>query len=140
MNELNDLEQFRNGSGAVASIRVNGKEISRAKPTFTMKETVYDPTEEIDSKKENNPRPIEKNEEMDNEIVQQPLKQVILNDEVKSKINLNKINQEKEIKELAKSILPFINVEDSEKAAAKAIEKAIVFENTWRKVWENKKE
>lgn len=132
MNELNDLEQFRNGSGAVASIRVNGKEINRAKPTFTMKETVYDPTEEIDS------RPIEKNE--NDEVVQQPLKQVILNDEVKSKINLNKINQEKEIKELAKSILPFINEEDSEKAAAKAIERAIVFENTWRKVWENKKE
>lgn len=137
MNELNELEKFRNGSGAVANIKVNGQTIKKIKPSsISMKETVYDPTEENSE---------ENSEETEKEIAEtqqeiKPLRQVTFNDEIKKKINLHKEPKEDDIKKIAISLLPYYNDEDNEKACAKAIEKAIVFENVWRKVWEKESE
>lgn len=129
MNDLNELEKFRNGSGAVADIKVNGQTIKKIKPSsISMKETVYDPTEE------NTEETVEAKPEV------KPLQQVVLNNEIKKKINLHKEPKEDDIKKIAISLLPYYNDEDNEKACAKAIEKAIVFENVWRKVWEKESE
>lgn len=141
MNELNDLEKLRNGSGAVADIKVNGNGIKKIKPTITMKETVYDPTEEAE-KSQNTLKQVELNDEIKSRLkIKQPEEKISAS-EVQNSLREASIiaDKQKEIKELAKSILPFVNENDAEKAAAKAIEKAIVFENTWSKVWENKSE